>query len=353
MTMKKGILFLLVLSLVLGAAGTAAFAETDLTAYSVANGVVTASVFDDVTAPCSGTLRSFTLEAGDPVQAGDVLFSMLTTAVAAPEDGTVRYLFARQGDSADAATAVYGAVAALEPAGRQRLACTYAGAADYDDCRHLHIGEVLYFKLDKEKGTGVVIAAGEDAYEVEILTGEFDSGKQMDLFKNSDYSYEDKVGSGRVVLRGDVAIQASGVIAEMQVGQGDTVSKGDTLFTVMAQDADVGSSPDVAAEHDGVVASVPAAAGQQVWKGQLLARIYRTDSLEILAEVDEIDLKSLKVGDTVPVTLDTDESRVLTGTVTEISSLGTRRQNAAYFTVHVSVSEPNLMLGQSASVYLP
>ena len=66
-----------------------------------------------------------------------------------------------------------------------------------------------------------------------------------------------------------------------------------------------------------------------------------------------MDLKDLKVGDTVPVTLDTDEARILSGTVTEISSLGTQRQNAAYYTVHVAVQQPGMMLGQSASVYLP
>ena len=66
-----------------------------------------------------------------------------------------------------------------------------------------------------------------------------------------------------------------------------------------------------------------------------------------------MDLHSLKVGDTIPVTLDTDESNILTGTVTEISSLGTQRQNAAYFTVHVSVEKAGLKLGQSASIYLP
>ena len=121
----------------------------------------------------------------------------------------------------------------------------------------------------------------------------------------------------------------------------------------MGQDAPFGASPDVKAPAEGVVASVPVASGQQVWKGQLLARIYRTDALEIVAEVDEMDLGDLKVGDTLPVTLDTDESRILTGTVTEISSLGTQRQNAAYFTIHVTVQQPGMMLGQSASVYLP
>ena len=41
-----------------------------------------------------------------------------------------------------------------------------------------------------------------------------------------------------------------------------------------------------------------------------------------------------------------------TGTVTEISALGVTRQNAAYYTVHVSIPASSGRLGASASVYL-
>ena len=41
-------------------------------------------------------------------------------------------------------------------------------------------------------------------------------------------------------------------------------------------------------------------------------------------------VKNIKVGDELPVTLDTDETSILTGTVTEISALGNTIQNAAY-----------------------
>ena len=74
--------------------------------------------------------------------------------------------------------------------------------------------------------------------------------------------------------------------------------------------------------------------------------------LEIIAEVDEIDMGSLKVGDVIPCTLDMNEESVFNGTVTEISALGVTRQNAAYFTVHLSI-DVKAPLGASASIYLP
>ena len=350
--MKKIISVFLVLTVVLGFS-VIACAETDLSTYSITDGVVTAVEFEDVVAPFSGTLCSFDLNAGDSVSAGELLFEMLTSSVAAPEDGTVRYLFAYDGESADAAMSTYGAVMALEPALKQRLSCTYSGAADYEDCKQVHAGDILYFKYDKERGSGVVVMTAENSYEVEILTGKYDSGKSLELYKDDDYSYENRVGSGRVYNRSDVLIPASGMIDRFSVSVGDHVKKGDTLLTVVSPDAAFGVSPRITAPCDGVVAMVPVSAGQQVWKGAVLARIYCAGQLEIVADVDELDLNGLKIGDSVPIMLDTDESRVLTGTVNEISALGITRQNAAYYTVHVAVSDSSLMLGQSASVYLP
>ena len=351
--MKKLIPVILCLVLLVCLPGTRAAAETDLTQYAIANGVVRASAFDDITAPCSGTLLTFDWEAGDTVDAGTAMFEMMTTNICAPEDGTVRYLFAEQGDSADSAMATYGAVLALEPSARQRMHCTYEDAADYEENKHLHIGDVLYFKSSSEKGSGVVIAAAGDNYEVEILTGSFDADKKMDLYKDSGYRSHDKVGKGKVYLRDDVTVAAAGRIAEILVAQGDEVKKGDVLLRVMAQDADAGAKAAISAPADGVVGTVAVSPGQQVWKGQLLCRVWRSGTTEVVAEVDEMDLGNLSVGDQIPVTMDTDESRVLTGTVTEISALGDTKQNAAYYNVHLSVNDTGLMLGQSASVYLP
>ncbi len=351
--MKKLISVILILTVLTAFAGLSATAEPDLADCSITDGIVTAVEFEDVTAPYSGTLHSFDLNPGDTVSAGDLLFEFLTVPVAAPEEGTVLYLFADDGDSADAAMSTYGAIAAIKPAMNQRLSCTYSGAADYEDCRQVHIGDILYFKYDKEKGKGVVISTADNAYEVEVLSGKFDSGKSLELYKDDDYAYDNRVGTGKVYKRSDIIVPGAGRIDRFLVSVGDKVKKGDILFTVMSQDAEAGTSPRITAPCDGVVAMVPVSAGQQVWKGQVLARIYYTGKLEIIADVDELDLNGLKVGDSVPVKLDTSTDRILTGTVTEISALGITRQNAAYYSVHISVPDSSLMLGQSASVYLP
>ena len=350
--MKK--ILSLVLCLVLAAAlCLPAAAETDLSAYNIANGSVQAASFEDITAPYSGTLLPFDHEIGDAVSAGETLFTLRTADITAPEDGTVRRVFAEAGDSADAVMSTYGSVLALEPASQLRVRGTYAGAYNREKNRHVHVGDTLYFRLNGKNGTCVVIAAGEGGYEAEVTSGSFRSGRNVDLFLNSKRRSEDKVGVGRTYYRDDLPVPAAGRVAEILVAPGDTVKKGDVLLRVMAPDADAGASPDVTALSAGVVGLLGVSPGEQVWKGRLLCRLLHSDDPEIVAQVDEMDLGGLRVGDTLPVTLDTDESRVLTGTVTGISALGVTRQNAAYYTVHLTVEGAELMLGQSASVYLP
>jgi multidrug resistance efflux pump len=155
-----------------------ASAETDLSAYSISNGTVQASRFEDLTAPCSGTLLPFDWSAGDTVDAGDVLFQMMTTRVTAPVNGSVSALFVEEGDSADAAMATYGTVLAIEPEYISRMHASYLTAYENQDCLHVHVGQPLWFKFGSEEGTGIVISTADEYYEVEIHTGDYNIGRK-------------------------------------------------------------------------------------------------------------------------------------------------------------------------------
>lgn len=333
---------------------TSALAADDLSEYAIANGTVTAVRFVDVTAPYSGTLTTFDLAAGDRVCAGDALFSMMLSTVYAPEAGTVT-LLAAQGDDASGVMAHYGALASLETEIPTQIAASTANAYNVKENHILYVGETLYFRSSgsgREEGHGRVILVDGSSYVVDILDGTFDIGESFNLYRNGRYESRDNVGRGTVIRRSPVSLAGSGRVHELLVADGDHVEANAPVMTLMSADADPGASPLITAPQDAVVASVTVSPGQQVWKGQVLARLYLTDALEVVAEVDEIDLRGLQVGDRLPITLDTDENTVLYGSVTEISALGVTRQNAAYYAVHVSLQDTAL-LGGSASVYLP
>ena len=334
----------------------ASLAEEDLTGYAIANGTVTAVDFVDVTAPYSGTLSTFDLSAGDRVSAGDALFTMLLTTVYAPEAGTVT-LFAAEDDDASAVMSHYGALGTVETAVSTQIVATTAGAYNNKDNHILYVGETLYFRSSgsgREEGFGRVIRVDGSGYVVDILAGNFDVGESFNLYRSERYDSRENVGRGTVTRRSPMAMTGVGRVCELLVEDGAAVAANAPILTLMSADADPGASPVIEAPEDAVIATVAVSPGQQVWKGQMLARLYLTDALEIIAEVDEIDMHGLQVGDTLPITLDVDEKTVLYGTVTEISALGVTRQNAAYYTVHVSLQNSDgIPLGGSASVYLP
>ena len=116
--MKKLFALLLALAMV----GSIALADpASLTDCSVSSGVVNAVNYVDITAPFSGTLQPFTWEAGDLVNAGDLLFSMRTTTIYATEDATVQAIYCAAGDDAAAVATRYGGLIAMR-GGRGRNA---------------------------------------------------------------------------------------------------------------------------------------------------------------------------------------------------------------------------------------
>ena len=352
--MKKAVC--LVLALIAACGISTALADTDLAGMSVASGNVAAVRFEDVTAPWSGTLLPFDWAAGDAVSAGELMFTLRTETVFAPEDGKVEEIFAAAGDDAAAVMNRYGALMTLEGGNPDWIQASTASAYQKKENKVIHVGETLYFrseKGDREEGSGRVISVTTSGYTVEITDGSFEVDETLNLYRKDDYAISAKVGSGKVFRRNPVSVAGQGRVAEILVSVGDTVKAGQPLMRVMSPDAEPGASADVRPAGTGVVAQVYVLPGMQVWKGQALARVWHTDALEVVADVDEVDLKSISVGSRCPIVLDMDPDTQLTGTVTEIGGMGVTRQNAAYYQVHFALDRADLPLGASASVYLP
>ncbi len=351
--MKKCFSLLLALCLL---AAVPALAADDLTNRPIADGVVAAVNYTDLTAPYSGTLASFTVESGDEVASGDTLFTYLTGDVYATESGVVKAVFVKPGDDAAAVAARYGSVIGIEPDASYVVEATTSGAASDNGAKILHMGETLYFKTtgsDGDEGGGRVTWVGGKAYRVDVDKGTFNLNAAVTLYRDENYASKSCVGKGTVTRRDPLLVMGAGRVAQVFVSEGDYVQKGDRLASFVSADATPDDyAPTVASPVSGVVKAVAVAAGQQVWKGELLCRIDRSDTIEVVADVDETDLGALKAGDALPVTLDMDENTVITATVTQISALGVTRQNAAYFTVHASIPAGSAPLGASASLYL-
>ena len=307
---------------------------------ATADAKIVAPNTEKITAPFAGTLLPFDYETGDSVSAHETLFTLDTTPVYATQAGTVSAVFASVGDDASGVAAHYGALAVIEPKN-----ALYIDAYNDADNRYIHAGETLYLKLGNDKGTGVVTSVSGKKYTVEILSGSFDVDDTVRCFRESTTPSDSEVGRGKVTRYADVQVNAnSGRIAAVHVKPGDAVEVGDLLFELVDAQSEKNASRSIAASKDGVITSMNTASGAQVYRGQLLCEVADLSTLELSAEVDELDLNSIAVGDTLSYTLDAFDGETFTGTVTQIYSVGAKKQNATYFDVRITLPAGKTLL---------
>lgn len=320
-----------------------------------ANGTVESVYVYQLTAPYSGVLKPFDWTSGDRVSKGETLFEMDTIKVYAPVEGTVEGLFAQKGDLAENVLAQYGSLAVLERTLPQIISASTNGAYNDPENRLIHVGETVYFEQANDKdnqGEGRVISIAGDNYVVEMTAGDFELKDQVKLFRDEKHGTKSAIGRGDVARAADMAVSGSGRVLNVAVHQGEKVRKGQLLFELAAQDALTDADSRLDSPADGAI-EVCAVSGQQVYKGQVIGKVHGLSAFQVTAQVDEVDLGMVQVGDTLSVTLDRYPDMELTGVVTQIAALGQTRQNAAYFGVTLSLSTTmELLPGMSATVWL-
>ena len=312
---------------------------------ATADAKIVAPNTEKITAPFAGTLLPFDYETGDSVSAHETLFTLDTTPVYATQAGTVSAVFASVGDDASGVAAHYGALAVIEPKNALYIDASTDQAYNDAENRYIHAGETLYLKLNNNKGTGIVTSVSGKKYTVEILTGDYDVDDTVRCFRESTTPSDSEVGRGKVTRYADVQVRAnSGRVAAVHVKPGDTVEVGDLLFELVDAQSEKNASRSIAASSDGVITALNTASGAQVYRGQLLCEVADMSALELSAEVDELDLNSIAVGDTLSYTLDAFDGETFTGTVTQIYSVGAKKQNATYFDVRITLPAGKTLL---------
>lgn len=318
---------------------------------ATANATIVAPNTVKVTAPFSGTLKPFDLAQGDAVTAGDTLFAMDAAPIYAPADGRLTAVFADAGDDASGVMNRYGALAVIEPENAYYIAATTQNAYDKDENRFIHAGETLYLKCGNEEGEGRVTRVDGTSYIVEVLDGDFELNDTVRCYRDSDHDYDSETGRGKVARYADTTVAAQGRIAAVHAEAGTMVKTGDLLFEIVDAQAAADAPLTLTAETSGAITYLGTMSGAQVYRGQLLCEIADLTTLELSAQVDEIDLASIRVGDVLPFTLDAYAGEVFSGTVTQIRPIGTARQNATYFDVRISLPMGKTLLpGMNATV---
>lgn len=318
---------------------------------ATANAVIVAPKTVKVTAPYAGTLLPFDLRTGDAVSEGDVLFSYDVTPIYAQRDGVVSAVFAKAGDDASGVLSHYGSLAVIEPTNPKYLAANTSQAYDKEENKIIHAGETVYLKYSDEKGVGIVTSVSGENYVVEIMSGDFKLRNNVSIYRSSGRDYDTCIGKGYVTRYDDQIIKGSGRIAAVHVAAGQSVKTGDLLFSVVDAQSDVKAQTKLKSPVNGAVTLLNTISGAQVYRGQLLCEIADLEQLELSVEVDEMDLSAVSVGGSMTFTLDAYGEETFAGTVTEIKPIGTKKQNASYFDVRLTLPAGKIFLpGMNATV---
>lgn len=104
----------------------------------------------------------------------------------------------------------------------------------------------------------------------------------------------------------------------------------------------------VTSKYNGIVSGT-ITKGKTISKGHSVCKVLKTSSYKVMINVDELDIKSVKKGQSVTVTADAVEDKTFTGKVTKVSKVGSTSDGVATYPVTIQLSNAADLL-QSMSV---
>lgn len=91
---------------------------------------------------------------------------------------------------------------------------------------------------------------------------------------------------------------------------------------------------------DGVIVTMNFKNGDTVQSGKPIATVVDMKSLQITAQVDELDISKVANGQKATITFDALTGKTYTGTVSKVSQLGTTTSNVTNYAVYIAIDNP-------------
>ena len=319
------------------------------------DGVVTADREQEVYAPIGGQIAEVKAKPGQNVHEGDVLMTLRTSKIYAEADGRVSGIFGEPGDLMETVVDRYGAAMYIQTDSLYSISASTEYAYSSTETKTIHVGETVYIRASSNqnrKGTGRVTAVSGTRFTVEILTGEFITGEKAFVYRDAEYSRKLKLGYGEITRTSPLGVTTSTVvttttsntsggtttstsskysIVRIAVQDGQEVKRGDLLMEVLNGSFDglYMSGENITADADGTVANIPVSQGSTITKNAVAATLYARDDMCVEAEIPEENLKDIREGDRVTVSLSTDETHKYEGVVRMISGVASQNDSGA------------------------
>jgi len=327
------------------------------------SGTLAALESQSITTTEESTVTSVNFAPGDVIKAGDVVMTMTSTEVESQ-------LSDLEDELSDTRTSLASAKQLLT-----NLSVTAAKGGIVKDIR-AQVGTIVddmdYLCLiatdgkmqltipetdGMEQYDAVSVQVGEDTQEGYIT--KIESGMATVVFTDNYYPVGTSatvlsesgatLGTGEITVNEYVEVTAaSGKIAAVKVEDNQKISKSSTVFTLaegaptaayttlknteaelLTKIADLEALLTVKAETDCTLTSLSVTAGDTVAAGTSVCTLTGTGGFTLALSIDELDIASVKLGQSATVTLDAIEGEY-TGTVTNISYSGSGSYVTSY-----------------------
>lgn len=283
-------------------------------------GAALAEVYEGQTAALStvrvqaeqdGDVEAVPVLAGQRVTEGEPLVRLRADKTFAAQDGTVSIVYAEAGDD------VSGAVLELAPVERYTVYCTVDKAYQSSESTLIHSGETVYAKCTADgthRAVGVVTQVDGEEYKVLMIGGELYVGETVYLYRDADFTAQQRVGIGTVLASDTQPYEAEGALTLLRVAAGDAVERGQLLYAI--------GGGEITAPVGGIVASVSCQPGDAVQTNQTVAEIVPDGEIGVEIRVDETDVAKIRVGSAAQLIFAGQEDEdAVSGTVVEISAI--------------------------------
>ena len=290
-----------------------------------------------ITAPVSGQVYSIDVEVGDDVAAGETVATIrdsqtMSLEVSFPAD--------------DASSFYVGQSATVT------LDSTF---------------ETLTGTISKISGTDTVLTGNVIVRTVTIDVSN-PGGLSTEQTASAAVGTATSTASGTFTYKDEetVTAEVSGEVSSIRVSEGDQVSSGQTLIVLTSDDLDDSlqsaseslRNAEISLENQyenlddytitspikGTIVDKNYNAGETTEANQVLCTIYDLSYLTMTLSVDELDIASIEVGQSVSIVADAVEDTTYTGTVTKVSVAGTSSGSATTYPVTIRIDETDGLL---------
>ena len=290
-----------------------------------------------ITAPVAGQVYSIDVEVGDDVAAGETVATIRDSQTMSLE---VSF-------PADAASSFYVGQSATVT-----LDSTF---------------ETLTGTISKISGTDTVLTGNVIVRTVTIDVSN-PGGLSTEQTASAAVGTATSTASGTFTYKEEetVTAQVSGEVSSIRVSEGDQVSSGQTLIVLTSDDLDDSlqsaseslRNAEISLENQyenlddytitspikGTIVDKNYNAGETTEANQVLCTIYDLSYLTMTLSVDELDIASIEVGQSVSIVADAVEDTTYTGTVTKVSVAGTSSGSATTYPVTIRIDETDGLL---------